>query len=247
MRADVAPRSVFRQVMDNLGGRIVGGDWPPGTVLPVEQELALRLGVGRNLLREAVKVLASKGLVEVRPKSGTRVLPKPVWNLLDPDVLGWLADAGQELRHAFDLVEIRLILEPQASRLAALRASAEERAGVEAACAALEACVGHPELVAARDLAFHQAIHVASGNALLGSLGRLLCSTMRAQVRITTDAPGLFERGLPLHREVAAAIAGGDADWAEAASRRLVLMPYDDIAGRLQMPKARLHPERRVS
>lgn len=233
------PRSLFQQVVDRLGRSIVGGAWPPGTVLAVENELAAELGVGRNLLREAVKVLASKGLVEVRPKHGTRVLSRPRWNMLDPDVLGWLATSGQGCQHGFDLIEVRLILEPQASRLAALRATAEERQGIEARCAALEGCAGHPELVPQHDLAFHQAIYAASGNALIASLGWLLRSMMQAQVRLSADAPGAIERSLPLHREVADAILAQDADWAEATTRRLVLVPYGTVAERLRVPEER--------
>ena len=209
---------------------------PPGTALPVEADLAGQLGVSRNLLREAMKALASKGLVEVRPRSGTRVRPRADWHLLDPDVLGWLDAVGQRLPHAFDLVEFRLIVEPAASRLAALRASAaENEAGIAAACTALEACCGHPELVPARDIAFHRSILAASHNSVLNHLGSLIASLMQLQVTTTTDHPGAFERGLPLHRELTEAIRRGDAMAAEDASRRLVAMPYQDLAGRLRL------------
>ena len=121
-------------------------------------------------------------------------------------MLGWLDAVGQRLPHAFDLVEFRLIVEPAASRLAALRATTEEKAGIEAACAALEACVGKPEQIPARDLAFHGSILVASHNSVLTHLGSLIASLMQLQVITTTDHPGAFERGLPLHRELTDAI-----------------------------------------
>jgi DNA-binding FadR family transcriptional regulator len=225
---------LYGQAVEQLGLRIVRGDFDAAGVLPVEPQLAAELGVSRNLLREAVKVLASKGLLDVGPRSGTRVRPQPDWHLLDPDVLAWLDSSGQRLERSFGLVEFRLIVEPAASYLAALRATPAER---RATMAALEACVGHPELVPARDIAFHRSIHAASHNPVLSHLGSLISSLMQIQVLTTTDRPGDFERGLPLHRELAEAIARGAAEEAEDASRRLVRMPYEDLRGRLGFPR----------
>lgn len=231
--------SSHAQVVQSLGARIVRGEFEAaGGGLPIEPQLAAGLGVGRNVLREAVKVLASKGLVEVRRKSGTRVLPRQSWNLLDPDVLAWLDQAGHRLEHSFDLVEFRLIIEPQASFLAAKRATPEERAAIERAYVELEACVGYPDRVAGCDLTFHGSILAASHNAILNHLGSLIASLMQLQVLTTTDHEGAFERGLPLHRQLATAIVEGDAPAAEAISRGLVLQPYEDLAGRLSVPAA---------
>jgi DNA-binding FadR family transcriptional regulator len=227
------------QVVQRLGARIVSGEFgAAGGGLPIEPELAAGMGVGRNVLREAVKVLASKGLVEVRRKSGTRVLPRKAWNLLDPDVLAWLDQAGHRLEHSFDLVEFRLIVEPQASFLAAKRATAEERRAIRQAYVDLEACIGHPDRVAGCDLVFHGSILAASHNAILNHLGSLIASLMQRQVLTTTDHDGAFERGLPLHLELTDAIVRGDAAAAETISRRLVLQPYDDLAQRLSLPAA---------
>lgn len=239
-QARTARRNLYGQVVHELGQRITAGEYPEQMALPIEPELAAQLGVSRNLLREAIKALASKGLVEVRPRSGTRVRPRGDWHLLDPDVLGWLDAVGQRLPHAFDLVEFRMIVEPAASRLAALRATAEEKAGIDAACTALEACVTCQELIAACDLAFHGSILAASHNRVLIHLGSLIASLMQLQVITTTDHPGAFERGLPLHRELTTAILRGAAGRAEEVSRRLVAMPYQDLAGRLRMPPARM-------
>ena len=77
--------------VEEIGIRITGGDHPPEAALPVESELAAQLGVGRNVVREAVKVLAGKGLLRTGPRVGTRVRPRWDWNLLDPDVISWTA------------------------------------------------------------------------------------------------------------------------------------------------------------
>ncbi len=244
-RGPLPRRSLHEQVVDELGLRIVRGDFDDGGTLPIEPRLAGELGISRNVLREAIKVLVSKGLIDVRPKSGMRIRPQVDWNLLDRQLLTWFDLSGQRLHHSFDLVEFRLIVEPRASYLAALRATAAEKRGIEAACTALEACVGHPDLVPERDIAFHHSILAASHNVILNHLGLLVSSLMQIQVLMTTDRPGSFERGLPLHRKVAEAILAGDAARAERLSRQLVQQPYDDLGKRMRLkPALRLKPGR---
>lgn len=227
------------QIVATLGGRIVAGRFGESGLLPTESELAAELGVSRNALREAVKVLVSKGMVEVRPKTGTRIRPIGEWNLLDRDVLGWHAQSDLRLIRAFDLVEFRLVVEPRAAALAAKRGTVEDFAAIDAACTALEACVGKPGLVPHRDIVFHRSIHKASHNAILNHLGSLTSSLMQIQVLMTTQEPGSFEKGLPLHRALTEAIKAGDAARAEAISRDLVQMPYSDLADRLAVPPER--------
>src|SRR6516162_9653538 len=97
-----------------------------GSALSTEGDLYRHFRVSRTILREAVKVLAAKGLIEVRPKTGIRARPRNEWNLVDPDLLGWLCEAGVDDLLVRDLCEVRAIVEPAAAELAAARASAEE-------------------------------------------------------------------------------------------------------------------------
>lgn len=225
-------RNLHQQILDELGFRIVRGDYDGSNTLPREKDLAGTLGVSRNALREAVKVLASKGLVEARPKIGTRARPKEDWNILDPHVLEWQMRAGLHPKQALELVEFRLVVEPKAAFLAALRASESEISTIRQYCSALEACVGQPRLVPDTDIRFHGAIIRASGNRVLIHLGQSITALMRVQVTLTTERPGSFERGLPLHRRLAEAIAARQAPEAEAISHALVLMPYRDLCRR---------------
>src|SRR5262249_56146540 len=82
-------RGQHGRVVHTMGTRIAGGDLAPGEPLPTEEQLVGELGVGRSALREAMKVLGGKGLVESRTRAGTRVRPREAWHLMDPDVLGW--------------------------------------------------------------------------------------------------------------------------------------------------------------
>ena len=135
--------------------------------------LPLRSGppASRTVLREAIKVLAAKGLVESRPKTGTRVRPRPSWNLLDPDVLAWQREGASPAQFLRKLTEVRRIVEPAAAELAAERASARELAGIEDAYRHMESALSGREVdYHAFDLAgmrFHRAIMRACHNDLL--------------------------------------------------------------------------------
>jgi GntR family transcriptional regulator, galactonate operon transcriptional repressor len=234
--AAIPRRNLHDAIVERLGQRIVAGEFGSG-LLPTEAQLAAELAVSRNALREAVKVLESKGLVDVRPRLGIRVRDAADWNLLDAQVLGWHrgppALAKRRASHAFDVVEFRLIVEPKASRLAATRATDAEIVAISQAYTQLEKCLEAPELIGERDLVFHGSIFRASHNALIERLGRLISSLATVAVELTTQPPGSFAIGLPMHREVAEAIARRDPREAERAAQRLAASPYDDLAQRL--------------
>jgi GntR family galactonate operon transcriptional repressor len=226
-------RSLHGDVVEKIGRSIVSGVFAEGANLPNEADLAGDLGVSRNVLREAIKVLVSKGMLDVRPKIGTTVRAKEQWHMLDPEVLAWEAAGDLHLPYAFNFTEFRLIVEPKASFLAAKRATDAEIQVIRDCCDALEACVGHLDRMPDADIAFHQSIHRASHNALLQHLSVLTAAIMRVQVTYTASKPGDFERGLPLHRELTEAITARDAPLAESVSRALCEMPYLDLANRV--------------
>src|SRR5688572_3954617 len=86
-------RGLHERVIEEIGKGIVSGEFTPGKALPGEAELCSLLGVSRTALREALRVLASKGLVEPKRKIGTQVCPSERWNFLDADILSWLLEA----------------------------------------------------------------------------------------------------------------------------------------------------------
>ncbi len=238
VRALLRRANLHDHIVDALGARIVQGDFCENAVLPTEPALAAELGVGRNALREAVKVLVSKGLVEVRPKTGTRVLARERWNLLDREVLGWMIRSGQQMQHAMGLVEFRLIFEPKASYLAAIRATEEERKAILSTCEDLEACLGKPlDLMSDIDLRFHRAVLRASHNDILVHLGSLIEALMKIQVVATSQDQAELAAGVEQHRDLANAIARRDADAAEEASRILVMAPYRQLSESLGLSK----------
>ena len=111
-------------VLTTLGSEIAQDVFAVGDALPPEHDLEIRFGVGRGVVREAIKTLAAKGLVSVRPRHGTHVRPRRDWSLLDRDVLTWLAGSREPDRELLLAIqEVRLIIEPAAAALAAERAT----------------------------------------------------------------------------------------------------------------------------
>ncbi len=112
-------RRLHGAIAHKLGAAIVSGEYRPGDTLSGEVAFSEALDVSRSAYREAVQVLSAKGLVESRPKTGTRVLPRNRWNLLDPDVLAWAFSGEPDIHFVRSLFELRSIVEPAAARLAA--------------------------------------------------------------------------------------------------------------------------------
>lgn len=229
--------TLHQRVVDELGRRIVDGAWQPGDPLPVEDVLAAGIGVSRGVLREAVKSLVAKGMLHVRPRTGTRVLPPEHWNHLDPDVLRWkqAGDAAALLR---DTGELRRIVEPEAARLAAERAAPGAVRALYDALAAMEAAATEPERggYVEADIAFHRALLDAGGNRLLGSLGRAVEIALEHSFAISTQTPGAAEASLPGHRAIVEAVEARDPAAAAAAVLAIIEAAEQEIAQSPAMP-----------
>lgn len=214
--ASSRPR-VHRDVVETLATRILSGAIPAGDSLPNTHDLSAELGVSRSALREAIKVLTAKGLLEVRPRTGTRVLPRTSWNLMDPELLGWCGPALDEdlIRH---LLECRHLIEPGAAALAATRATPEQLAAIEAALARMAEAGTLDERVEA-DLDFHVAILQASANLFLAQWGLAVSSVLLAAFRLSTGAAHSYDVAFSAHREVVDAIRKRDAVAADRGMR----------------------------
>ena len=215
-------RARHAQVVHGLGARIVRGSLAPGDAVPTEDELVSQFHVGRSALREGVKVLAGKGLLESRTSAGTRVRPRESWNLLDPDVLTWRfapSPGGEDIR---SLAGLRVALEPGAARLAAESATAEQRSTISVAMAKLWATVDDPEAFIEADLDFHRAVFSAANNDLLLYIHDVISVALSAIRPLHTHSVGHNRETLPNHERVALAIKRGHHLKAEAAMREIV-------------------------
>lgn len=201
----------------------------PGMALPSETDLSTELEVSRTVVREAIKVLAAKGLVEARPKTGTQVLARSHWDLVDPDVLEWTVERGATESFYHDLFEVRALFEGRAAELAAERRSEEEMERIEALLAEMAVAVSRNPAYIEADLRFHGAILTATHNELLGRLTSTLAVALQAARRITTRVPGGPSQSIPLHRAVSDAIRMRDARAAREAMLALIAFATRDM------------------
>ncbi|MBU3076422.1 FadR/GntR family transcriptional regulator [Sphingomonas quercus] len=227
-----APRGTGRRlhgaIAHKLGAAIVSGEYQPGDRLESEIAFSETLNVSRSAYREAVQVLTAKGLVESRPKAGTRVLPRNRWNLLDPDVLAWSFSGEADMEFIRNLFELRAIVEPAAARLAAER---RDRADLKAMKAALGAMRQHSlatEAGRTADRDFHTAILQATRNDALITLSASIGAAVNWTTQFKQRSRALPRNPIPDHVRVYDAIALGDADAASEAMRQLVALALED-------------------
>jgi DNA-binding FadR family transcriptional regulator len=187
-------------------------------------------GVSRTVLREALRTLTSKGLIESRPRVGTRVRPKPAWNLLDADLLDWYSRVAEPMTFALKLQEMREMIEPYAAGLAAASHTDDTFRALTAAHAAMVAARNVDEWVRA-DLRFHLSVLSACSNELLIPLGTLIERTLEAQLRLNAKRADVFNASLAEHTAVFDAIRERDAVAARAAMASLLGVTRGRIEG----------------
>lgn len=205
-------------VLTDLGQRILSGELAAGSIVGNEAALMREHAASRTAIREAVKTLAGKGLLETRPKTGTRVLPADHWNMLDPDVLAWLLAAAPSTALMRQLHEIRCIIEPAAAALAAERASAAEIARLRQCCDRMDAAGADVRAFTEADLEFHTAVLTATRNPFVITFASGIRASLLAFFRATGQDPDAFESGRPRHRRLMRALERRNPKEARAAS-----------------------------
>lgn len=228
--ARLAGASVHASIANEIGLRIVRGDYPPGAILPNEAKWAETFNVSRSAVREAIKMLMAKSLLTSRPKVGSRVEPRERWNLLDRDVLAWYAASPRREQFLKTVQEFRYIVEPEAAALAAVRRSDEQMEEISRACAEM----GAGTTLRARteaDTRFHMAILRAAGNDLLVPLGALIESGLDSLFVYITRNISDLEYAHQLHEDIERQIRLQRPNKARAAVRKLLANTDDVIAG----------------
>lgn len=215
-------RSLHGHVIRELGKRIVVGDLHPGDVLPREEDLAVSMDVSRTALREALKVLSAKGLIESRPRVGTRVRPKHFWNQLDADVLSWRCASMPTDDFIEKLVEMRQIIEPAAAAAAARRRTDAQLSRMDSAYQEMKAAKD-PEEWAAADVGFHGAVLQATGNELMISLFSVVESALGMFFVLSAQTAGDFKYSLPRHLKVLEAIRRQQPEAARKAMQAMIV------------------------
>lgn len=223
---------LYGETVELLGQQIVDGTIPPDSKLLAEQ-ICNELGISRPVVREAVRTLAAMGLVESRPQIGTKVLPPSEWDLLNPYVVRWRARGPEYRQQMYELLELRLGIEPNAATLAAQRISPESAAelvdlGERMRKMMLE---GRPREYFDLDAEFHAHILKASGNAVIAQLADIIAETLNARGLDTRpDMLNMTEQSIGYHLQLAAAIAAGDASAARKQAEYLVEHTLSEFA-----------------
>lgn len=231
-RATTSPR-IHGSIARAIGIEIVSGKRAPGTMLDGEIEASEALGISRTAYREAIRILAAKGLIESRPKAGTRVTPRARWNMLDPDVLAWMfeGDPGRDFITA--LFELRGIVEPAACALAATRRTEDDLAVMDEALAEMGKRTLKTAEGRAADQRFHTAILAAARNEPLVSLASTVGAAIGWTTRFKQRVKARPRDPMPDHKAVLEAIRAGDADAARAAMNVLLRLAIEDMGLKL--------------
>ncbi|EJX4517096.1 FadR family transcriptional regulator [Salmonella enterica] len=209
------------QLVEDIGRQIIEGRLPPGELLPNETQLLEHYGVSRTVLREALQILISKGMLDSRQRKGTTVRPKIAWQQLDPQILDWHNGISGSVQTLEQLMEVRRIVEPPAAALAATRANSEEKERIKVAYKKMSNSNGNIDKFIRADLEFHTAILEASQNQFLLPILHAIRTAMLMSLRLTNpDANENYAVSLPLHEALVNAILNGDAVAASDAMNR---------------------------
>jgi GntR family transcriptional regulator, transcriptional repressor for pyruvate dehydrogenase complex len=207
---------LYEQIVQQIEQSIKDGALKEGDQLPAERELALQFGVSRTAVREAVKALHEKGLVEVYPGKGTFITSATSHSMRQ--TMGRLMKAGQS-EGAPDLAEVREILEPEIAALAASRANEENFAAMREAIAVMDEARGDADAFIEADLDFHLALAEAAANPLILSLIDSIVGLLREQRIGIFHVDGGPERGQSHHKRILEAVERGDSPGARDAMR----------------------------
>jgi DNA-binding FadR family transcriptional regulator len=229
-------RNLFAHVVEELGTRIMRGDLKPDDSFPIEADLGREFGASRSVIREAVKSLAARGLIESKTRTGIRVLPPTHWNLLDPEVLSWRYSVMPQAQFYGELFEIRLMIEPEAAALAASRASQADVAEMSEAFSEMSKVRETGTAAFDADLRFHRAILAAGKNALLHQMGHLIAVGLHMSHQTSSNSFAVF---LPQHGQVLAAIRARDPQAARRAMEKLLTETREFITGQMKAMKKR--------
>ncbi|MDP5210798.1 FadR/GntR family transcriptional regulator [Microbulbifer sp. 2205BS26-8] len=213
--------NLTQSILDTLGKEIVAGKYANDR-FPVESELCARFDASRSVLREAVKMLTSKGLLHSRQRKGTDISPEEHWSLLDPDILRWLLESKPSLALLQEFMEIRLSIEPQAAAYAAERANKDQIAKILHALERMKAAEERQDDPLEPDIQFHTAILEASNNRFFIQLEELVRTALTISIHVTNELKGVRTANVADHKKVLDFILIRDADAAYAEMKILL-------------------------
>lgn len=216
-------------IAQRIGIDIVAGVFRPGEILPNEDSFSETLGVSRSAYREAIRILAAKGLVESRPKVGTRINDRARWHMLDADILSWQFETNPSETFLAGLFELRLVLEPAAAAMAARRRSEANVTAMRAALVSLRDFGIASERGYEADMAFHRELLRATGNEPFMALTSTVLAAIGWAIRVVQSRyPHKLRDSIDDHDRILEAIAQRDPVRAADLTRVLAEVARDD-------------------
>lgn len=216
---------LYEQIIAQIEERILRGELQPGDKLPAERELADQFGVSRTAIREAMKALTQRGLVEIYPGRGTFVTHSASAAMRHS--IDLLVKIGHE-DGVTDLIEVREILEPEIAALAATRATDEHIVIMQEAIDAMDGAMDDPDTYIEADLDFHLALAQGADNVLIPVLIDTLVELLREHRKQAANVEGALVKGQPHHKKILQSIENRDPDSARASMRdHLEQIRYD--------------------
>jgi len=230
--------AIHNMVAHDLGLAISSGRLQPGNAIPGEEKFSAENGISRSAYREAVKLLAGKGLVQSRPRSGTRVSPREQWNMLDLDVLAWMFEGGPGANFVNGIFELRAIVEPEAAALAAERRTARELVSMGHALEEMQRWGLRTQEGRAADERFHKLVLHATRNEPLISLSSSIAAAVKWTSKFAREDGQQMRDPMPDHFAVFDQLVAGDGAGARAAMAALVRNATADAGIPASRPQA---------
>ncbi|MFN7945457.1 MAG: FadR/GntR family transcriptional regulator [Blastocatellia bacterium] len=206
---------MYEEVARQIEAAILTNHQRPGDQLPPERELIARFAVSRSVIRESLKVLAEKGLIEIVPGKGAFVREPGAGAL--QDALQLYLRRQRDEGFARDLTEVRQLLEGETAALAATRATEDDLKKIEEALAGMEAGKDSLTQFAQADLQFHQALAEATHNELMQLLLHPIAGMLTDLMMHLSPLPEAREEAIKHHRRILNAIRRSNADQARHA------------------------------
>jgi len=228
MYVPIQPAKVFEQIAEQIEKRILDGELKSGDRLPTERDLAEQFHASRTAVREAMKILAQKGLIEMRPGRGTIVIDGVHEAMQNSIGLAMKLKLG-EVGGSDNLVEVREILETEIVALAAARASEKDIAAMHEAIMVMDASLNDADNYIAADNCFHEALAQATQNTLILILVKSIVNPLSEQRKQIFAVEGGPQRGQMHHKHILESIVKRDPEAARAAMRAHLRQVRGDV------------------
>jgi DNA-binding FadR family transcriptional regulator len=232
-----AARSLHELVVQRLGLMIGTGAIAEGEkILP--EVVGEQLGASRGVVREALRVLQSKGMVRPRPRTGTRVCGVQDWDLLDPDVIAWRVRGPDRAKQLSDLMDLRVAVEIIAVRLCCTQATGADLQLLEGHVQRMRdaAHAGRNHDFTTADIAFHTQLLLASGNGVFVRFIQPFAAILKAREELETLPGRVTDETIDQHAEVVDAIRDRDGDRAERTARDMIESSRLELLAHLGLP-----------